>query len=234
MHIRSANGTAVEPTLGTAAWLARAVLFAALTGMGAVLRVPLSPVPLTMQVFFVLLSGLVLGPVWGPASQLFYLVMGCCGAPFFAAPPYAGPAVLFGPTGGYLWGFVPAAWAAGWLAERGGKRLRNRAAGAAVLAGAALAGVAAIYAAGTAWLAAWLGMHGRDASLSLALGVRPFIGADLAKALLAAAGASLAGAGGDGLRAVRAARALSGGGRRSYRGDPVNAEGRSWRKKDTA
>jgi biotin transport system substrate-specific component len=192
MYIRRFNETAVEFTLGEGAWLACAFLFAALTGMGAIMRVPLSPVPLTMQVFFVLLSGMFLGPVWGPASQLIYLVMGCCGAPFFAAAPYTGPAVLFGPTGGYLWGFVLASGVVGWLTGRVGKNLRNRVAGIAVLLGAGLAGVAVIYVTGTSWLGAWLGMHGKDASLAFALGVRPFIAADLAKAALAAAvGSSL-------------------------------------------
>ena len=103
-----------------------ALAFAALTGIGAVLRVPLSPVPVTMQVFFALLAGLALGPVWGPASQAAYILMGLCGAPFFAAAPYAGPAVLFGPTGGYLWGFVLAAWAAGLIGEKARRRRAGR------------------------------------------------------------------------------------------------------------
>ncbi len=190
MQIRSAIETAVKPTLGEAEWMARALLFAALTGTGAIMRMPLSPVPLTMQVFFVLLSGMVLGPVWGPLSQLACLAMGLCGAPFFAAPPYAGPSVLFGPTGGYLWGFVLASGITGWLSASARRRPRGkRMTGAALLLFAALGGIAAIYAVGTGWLAAWLGMQGRDASLAFALGVRPFIAADLAKAALAACAA---------------------------------------------
>ncbi|WP_287154086.1 biotin transporter BioY [Candidatus Solincola tengchongensis] len=161
----------------------KALLFAALTGIGAVIRIPLSPVPVTMQVFFVLLSGLVLGPFWGMASQIAYLLMGLCGAPFFAAPPHAGPLVLFGPTGGYLWGFVLAAGIAGWASRIGP-------AGSGFLKipvrllpiAACLAGLAAIYICGASWLAAWLALHGKDAALAFELGVKPFILVDLAKA----------------------------------------------------
>ncbi|MBN2025767.1 MAG: biotin transporter BioY [Actinobacteria bacterium] len=173
--------------------LVRALLFAALTGTGALIRIPTSPVPVTMQVFFVLLSGILLGPRWGAVSQLFYIGMGLCGAPFFAAPPYAGPAVLFGPTGGYLCGFVLAAAAAGWtsqrLASRQGMRLRFSGLGYLV---AGAAGIAAIYACGTAWLGAWLGLHGASASAVYELGVKPFILVDLMKAAGAAAAASIA------------------------------------------
>lgn len=172
--------------------LVRALLFAALTGTGALIRIPTSPVPVTMQVFFVLLSGMVLGPFWGATSQALYLCMGLCGAPFFAAPPYAGPAVLFGPTGGYLWGFVLAAGAAGWIsgAMRQRHRSRPRSALLACACGG-IAGIAAVYAAGTAWLGVWLSMHGAGASAAFSLGVKPFILVDLAKAAAAASTASL-------------------------------------------
>ncbi|RJP27027.1 MAG: biotin transporter BioY [Actinobacteria bacterium] len=163
--------------------LARALLFAALTGIGALLRIPTSPVPVTMQVFFVLLSGMILGPYWGALSQVLYLGMGLCGAPFFAAPPYAGPAVLFGPTGGYLWGFILAAAASGWTSRRLAARERFPGMGY-LLAG--IVGIAAIYSCGTAWLGAWLSLNGAGASAAFALGVKPFILVDLLKALGAA------------------------------------------------
>ncbi len=181
--------TWVEATRKTA--VVTALLFAALTGIGALMRVPLFPVPVTMQLFFVLLAGLVLGPVWGPISQLTYLVMGIAGAPFFAAWPHAGPAVLFGPTAGYLWGFIGAALVTGRLAatpgckQAEGRRLHLR------LLMAALAGVTVCYVMGTSWLAAWLGAHGSDSSMAFRLGVQPFIVADLCKAILAAGAAML-------------------------------------------
>ena len=171
---------------------ARALLFAALTGIGALMRIPTSPVPVTMQVFFVLLSGMVLGPYWGAASQLAYLGMGLCGAPFFAAPPYAGPLVLFGPTGGYLWGFVAAAFVAGWVSRVFPFRARRWAYIPGLsYACAGIAAIAVIYTAGTTWLGAWLSLHGANASAAFALGVKPFILVDLVKAAAAAAAASV-------------------------------------------
>lgn len=188
MYPQQTSLVAEKVTLKAGGAVARAVLFAALTGIGALLRVPASPVPVTMQVFFVLLSGMLLGPSLGASSQALYLFMGLCGAPFFAAPPYAGPAVLFGPTGGYLWGFVAASWAAGWVGRefslRKGARPHMRIAGCLC---AGLAGIAAVYLCGTAWLGAWLSLQGSSASLAFDLGVKPFILVDLAKATGAAA-----------------------------------------------
>ncbi|NPV59195.1 MAG: biotin transporter BioY [Actinobacteria bacterium] len=164
-----------------------ALLFAALTGIGAIIRIPLSPVPATMQVLFVLLSGLVLGPVWGPVSQALYLAMGTCGAPFFAAPPHAGPAVLFGPTGGYLWGFILASAAAGLITGRNGFKKDRSARKALNLALACAAGIAAIYLAGASWLGTWLGINGKSPFMAYRLGIKPFILIDMMKAVMAAA-----------------------------------------------
>ncbi len=186
----------VKFTLKMESWAwesaARALLFAALTGIGAIIRIPLSPVPVTMQVFFVLLSGLVLGPFWGMVSQIAYLVMGLCGAPFFAAPPHAGPLVLFGPTGGYLWGFVLAAGIAGWASRFRSTGPDSQGVLACFLPiVACLAGLAAVYICGASWLAVWLTLHGKDAALAFELGVKPFILIDLAKAVGATAASYL-------------------------------------------
>ncbi len=183
MYPLQINNTTARAISKEGEMLARALLFAALTGIGALLRIPTSPVPVTMQVFFVLLSGMILGPYWGALSQVLYLGMGLCGAPFFAAPPYAGPAVLFGPTGGYLWGFILAAAASGWTSRRLAARERFPGMGY-LLAG--IVGIAAIYSCGTAWLGAWLSLNGAGASAAFALGVKPFILVDLLKALGAA------------------------------------------------
>lgn len=185
-----------KPTLKTGAWewqsAARALLFAALTGIGAAIRIPLRPVPVTMQVFFVLLSGLILGPFWGMASQMTYLVMGLCGAPFFAAPPHAGPLVLFGPTGGYLWGFVLAAGITGWISRiKPAGSVPQKLLTSLLPIGACLAGLAVIYICGVSYLAAWLSLHGKDASSAFELGVKPFILVDLAKAAGAMAASQL-------------------------------------------
>lgn len=186
MYIRNLNNIAVKAIPREGEYLARALLFATLTGVGALIRIPLSPVPVTMQVFFVLLSGIILGPVWGPLSQLMYLAMGLCGAPFFAAPPYAGPAVLFGPTGGYLWGFVLASCIVGWISHAAFRFPAKRWRALCAFFGANLAGIAAIYLFGTGWLGFWLGLQGKSVSLAYELGVKPFVLIDALKGLMAA------------------------------------------------
>nr|WP_214044145.1 biotin transporter BioY [Methanomethylovorans sp.] len=95
-----------------------AALFASLTAVGAYVKVPLpvSPVPVTMQVFFVLLAGSMLGSRWGTISMVVYLLLGITGFPIFAGGA-SGVGVLFGPTGGYLAGFVFAAFVTGKLLE---------------------------------------------------------------------------------------------------------------------
>ena len=88
--------------------------FIILTALGAYVRIPLpfTPVPITLQTFFVLLSGAVLGRKWGSASQMGYLLLGIVGLPVFAGAG-AGFAYLFGPTGGYIIGFIVASWLVG-------------------------------------------------------------------------------------------------------------------------
>ena len=79
--------------------------------------VPFSPVPITGQTFAVLIVGMALGPVRGGIAVMAYLLEGCAGLPVFAGGA-AGIVYLFGPTGGYLIGFLPAAVLVGYLAER--------------------------------------------------------------------------------------------------------------------
>jgi len=69
---------------------------------------PFTPVPITGQTFAVLLTGALLGSRLGVAAMLTYVAEGSAGLPFFAGGAH-GPAVLAGPTGGYLVGFVIAA-----------------------------------------------------------------------------------------------------------------------------
>ncbi len=91
-------------------------LFTALTVVGAQVRVPLPLVPLSLQDFFVLLSGLVLGPKYGAMSQLLYLVLGLAGLPIFTKG--GGPAYVLQPTFGYLLGFPMASFIAGKIIHR--------------------------------------------------------------------------------------------------------------------
>ncbi|MEK7729458.1 MAG: biotin transporter BioY [candidate division KSB1 bacterium] len=95
-------------------------LFTALTVVGAQLRVPLPPVPLSLQDFFVVLAGLMLGPKYGALSQVLYLVLGLAGLPVFAQG--GGPAYVLQPTFGYLLGFPLASFIAGKIIHRNAAR----------------------------------------------------------------------------------------------------------------
>lgn len=86
-------------------------LFAALTAAGAFIKIPLPYVPLTLQDFFVILSGSVLGPQYGALSQLIYLAVGLAGVPIFSNG--GGPGYIFQPTFGYLLAYPLAAYVVG-------------------------------------------------------------------------------------------------------------------------
>lgn len=95
-----------------------AALFAALTAIGAFIRIPLPYVPVTLQVLFVTFAGLFLGPRYGALSQLVYIGVGLSGIPIFAKG--GGISYVLQPSFGFLVGFVPAAWSMGAMFERSG------------------------------------------------------------------------------------------------------------------
>jgi biotin transport system substrate-specific component len=97
-------------------WMVLASLMAALTAVGAYIHVPIGPVPIVLSTLFVLLAGLLLGSRWGSASMALYLLVGAIGIPVFAGGK-GGFAHFFGPTGGYLLGYVLAAWITGFISE---------------------------------------------------------------------------------------------------------------------
>ncbi|OGP64552.1 MAG: BioY family transporter [Deltaproteobacteria bacterium RBG_13_47_9] len=94
-----------------------ASLMAALTAVGAYIHVPIGPVPIVLSTLFVLLSGLLLGSRWGFVSMGLYLLVGAIGMPVFAGGK-GGFAHFFGPTGGYLLGYVFSGWITGFISER--------------------------------------------------------------------------------------------------------------------
>jgi biotin transport system substrate-specific component len=166
-----------------AAERAGAVLFVTvLTAIAAQISIPLpfTPVPFTFQPMVVLVGAAALGSRLGMASQILYLALGLAGLPVFAASPALphGIARLIGPTGGYLMSYPFAAFATGYLAERGFDRRY------VTFVLAMLAGLALIFTGGVAWLA--LTQPGRSAAAALAAGLYPFILADLMKVLVAA------------------------------------------------
>lgn len=89
----------------------KAALMTALTAVGAYIVIPIGPVPITMQTFFVLLSGRLLGRKYGVLSQITYLLLGAFGLPIFSGGQ-GGLGVLIGPKGGFLISFITAAWIA--------------------------------------------------------------------------------------------------------------------------
>ncbi len=153
--------------------------FALLTALAAQIRIPVpgSPVPITGQTFAVLLSGAALGSRLGAGSMGIYWMLGAIGLPFYTEAS-GGWEAAFGATGGYLFGFVVAAWVVGRLAERGQDRKVITAIPAFLI------GSAVIYAFGVVWL--WISVDSIT-SLSAAIdaGLTPFLVGDLLKAVLA-------------------------------------------------
>ncbi|HEX2999505.1 MAG TPA: biotin transporter BioY [Armatimonadota bacterium] len=164
--------------------LALTSLGAAVTAAGAqaAFHTPFTPVPITFQTLCVLLSGWMLGSRLGALSQVEYLALGMMGLPVFAGGT-AGPAAFVGASGGYLPGFVLAAWLVGRLTEQ------MRQPGAVKRFAAMLAGVFAIYIPGILWLAVWLHAttaNGNGLLHAALLGIVPFLAVDALKAALAA------------------------------------------------
>jgi biotin transport system substrate-specific component len=161
------------------AFLSAAVLLGSvILTLSARLQVPFWPVPMTLQTLAVLVIGATFGSRLGAVVVGAYVLEGLLGLPVFAGTPERGLglAYLFGPTGGYLAGFVAAAYLAGWLAERG----YNATLAKAVFVQAV--GTALILAAGCAWLAVLVGPE-----KALAAGLLPFLASSLVKIGLGAA-----------------------------------------------
>lgn len=91
-----------------------ASMFGAGTAAGAYIIIPFPLVPITLQTFFLNLAAALLGGYLGALSQIIYVLLGIIGLPVFAGGK-AGMGVLFGPTGGYLIGFIAAAYVIGRL-----------------------------------------------------------------------------------------------------------------------
>ena len=137
--------------------------------LSAKIQVAFWPVPMTLQSLAVLMIGVAYGSRLGVATVLAYLAEGVAGLPVFAGPA-AGPAVLAGPTGGFLLGFVLAAGLIGWLAERGWDRSVGWTAAAMIL------GHGLLFVPGLIWLAMQFGWP-----KAIAVGATPFIAATIVK-----------------------------------------------------
>ena len=149
-------------------------LFVALIACGAFMAIPIGPVPIVLQNMFVLLAALVLGPVWGLAAVGIYLLMGLAGFPVFAGGT-AGIGKLFGPTGGYLLGYLPAVYITGLVSQKCHQTVKGDLA-------ALVLGSLMVYAAGVPWLKLAFSMSW---SKALAAGMLPFLLGDGLKIAMA-------------------------------------------------
>lgn len=174
--------TIAQTLLPTNSPLLRNVVLAVLGSLAlwlsAKISIPFWPVPMTMQTFVVLSIGMAFGARLGSATLLLYLAEGAIGLPVFAGTPEKGLglAYMFGTTGGYLVGFVIAAFVVGTLAERGWDR------NFLTSALAMFVGNVVIYCFGLLWLGTLIGWD----KPVLALGLTPFILGGLLKIALAA------------------------------------------------
>jgi biotin transport system substrate-specific component len=148
---------------------------AMLIGLSAQVKVflPFSPVPITGQTFAVLMLGALLGARRGALCALLCIIAGIAGLPVFAAG--TGLVALAGPTGGYLVGFVFAAYLTGYLAEKGW----DRRVGTTILA--MVLGNIVIHTFGVLWLSFLMGLR-----QAIMVGSCPFIIGDVLKIILAA------------------------------------------------
>lgn len=154
--------------------LALIVLGSLLLTLSAKVQVAFWPVPMTMQTFAVLVIGAAYGSTLGAATVAVYLAQGALGLPVFAKG--GGLAYLSGPTGGYLLGFLLAAWLVGRLAERGLDRSWRTALPMLLL------GELAIFLLGVGWLATLIGPE-----KAWTAGLVPFLPGEALKVALAMA-----------------------------------------------
>ena len=179
------DGEAVELVPDrTVGLIARAALFAALTGAFSYVYFPMvaSPAPVTLQVLGVFLAGIMLGPVWGAGAMVMYLVAGALGAPIFSGGT-AGFGQLLSATGGYLWSFPLAAFAIGLVVHRRWLPRDPTDVGLHWLLGGLLLGVVIIYTGGVIGMALILDMGIRNAIVAGALVFLPAEAVKIAAAI---------------------------------------------------
>lgn len=161
--------------------LTKVALFAAFFCVLAphTLYLPFSPVGITLGSFLLYLTGFLLGPKLGCISVFLYLCMGLLGLPVFSGYT-AGAGVLFGPTGGFLLGYLPCVAITGWVAGKASVRKK----GTVKFLAAMLAGTGVLYITGTVW---FMGIYTKGASFKEAVTacVVPFLPFDGVKMMLA-------------------------------------------------
>ncbi|MEP4198228.1 MAG: biotin transporter BioY [Aliishimia sp.] len=180
--------TLARMAFGDASLTRQALLVLAATAFIAIaaqISVPMFPVPMTLQTLAILVVGLSFGARMGAVTVLAYLAEGALGLPVFANA--GNGAAFFGPTAGFLVGFVALAWIAGFAADRGLTRTVFGAALTCIVASAVL------YIPGVAWPMAVASAFGLDAGwVGLPVDViwksfmAPFLIGDVVKSVIAA------------------------------------------------
>lgn len=159
-------------------------LFAALISIGCVIAIPLpGGVPITVQNFFCILAGAVLGSFYGALSVLIWLILGAVGIPVFANAR-GGLAIVLGPTGGYMWGYMLASLFTGLLL--GSPKLTDKKSGIKnmlKIAVITLATYALVYLPGIPYFMHVMAAKGKPVAFQAALKLTfiPFIPGDLLK-----------------------------------------------------
>ena len=168
------QNTTTEKRKITTQQMALVAIMTALTCILAPFSLPIGPVPISLTNLVIYFSLYLLGWKLGTLSYVIYLLIGLVGVPVFSGFT-AGPAKLFGPTGGYLIGFIPMAIIAGIVIDKYTEKWL-------LCLLAMIVGMIVCYALGTAWLAYEAKM---DMMAALWAGVIPFIPGDLVKMALA-------------------------------------------------
>ncbi len=156
--------------------------FAALTAVCGFIKIPLGVMSITLQTMMAALSGILLGPKWGAASQGVYLALGLLGLPIFTMG--GGPGYVLQPSFGFLLGFPLTAAVSGLLAGDSLSPLR--------LAGAAGAGILASYVVGTPYMGLILNLYlgkGLDVWTVVRTGCLVYLPGEAVKVLCAAVAA---------------------------------------------
>lgn len=155
-------------------------LFAALTAVCGFISIPVpgTPIPIVLQNMLVVLTGLMLGPVWGVCSTLLFLLAGALGLPVFSGGT-GGIARLMGPTGGFLYGYALATLVAGTIAQR---PRYGRKDSAIKLIVATVSGFVVMYIPGVIH---FMRVMDKTFGQTMALCVVPYIPGDIVKAVLA-------------------------------------------------
>ncbi|MHC1747169.1 MAG: biotin transporter BioY [Cellulosilyticaceae bacterium] len=144
--------------------------FSALTAILSQIVIPMAPVPINLATFSVFVAGAVLGPKLGAISQLIYVLLGAIGLPVFAGFS-GGVGIIVGPTGGYIVGYILAAWLTGFVVNRFGRKTK-------VLVFSMTLGLLLCYLLGTTW---FMLVTKTSLAKSLMLCVVPFLFGDSLK-----------------------------------------------------